>query len=207
MKIQRLETGAIGANAYIISDGEDCLVIDPGGEDAELFAASLEKATGVFLTHGHADHIAGVAPYNERGIPLYIGEEDSTALTDARANLSVWLGMPFALEGCRRLCIARDGDTITVGKSTFRVITAPGHSPGSVCLCTDGHVFTGDVLFASGVGRTDLPGGDAAALAESIREKLFALPDDTEVHPGHGPETTIGAEKRNYKYFFGEDTM
>ena len=203
MTLRRIEAGALGANAWVISDSGQCLVIDPGGEDAPLLEASLGagiQCTGVFLTHGHADHIAGLKPYIEREIPIYIGAEDCAALTDARVNLSVWLGIPLAFADCPHRVLG-DGGELTLGEISFRVIAAPGHSPGSLCLYGGGHLFTGDVLFAGGgVGRTDFPGGDAARLALSIREKLFVLPDETAVHPGHGGDTTIGAEKKYHFY-------
>jgi len=204
MTLLRFETAPLGANAWVLSDSGEVLVIDPGGEDRALSDASLGEGldgclVGVFLTHGHIDHIAGLAPFVTRGVPVYIGEGDAAALLDPRVNLAAWLGMPFTPFACAP-SLVRDGDEIRVGSLSFRVISAPGHSPGSICLYGAGHIFTGDVLFASGVGRTDLPGGNPAELARSIRDKLFSLPDATIVHPGHGGDTTIGGEKQNFFY-------
>jgi len=205
MELRCFAVGPMAANAWVLSDSGECLVFDPGGEDAALFAASFEsEKTGVFITHGHVDHIAGLGPYLERGVPVYIGAEDAPALFDARVNLSAYFGMPIAFSAFSEFTphLVGSGDELRLGGHCFQVFSCPGHSPGSVCLYGEGHLFSGDVLFASGIGRTDFPGGDARLLEKSIRDILFALPDDTLVHPGHGPDTTIGDEKHNFHLFF-----
>jgi glyoxylase-like metal-dependent hydrolase (beta-lactamase superfamily II) len=116
-------------------------------------------------------------------------------------NLSAYFGMPLAFPEFTPQ-IARAGESMRLGAQSFQILAMPGHSPGSVCLYGEGHLFSGDVLFASGIGRTDFPGGDTALLAKSIREGLLVLPDETVVHPGHGPDTTIGDEKPSFQMFF-----
>jgi glyoxylase-like metal-dependent hydrolase (beta-lactamase superfamily II) len=202
MNIRCFEVGPMAANAWVLTDAGECLVLDPGGESDALLDASCESEhIRVFLTHGHIDHIAGLRPYIKRGCAIYIGEEDAAAPCDANVNLSAHFGMPFSFKECN-CTIARGGDELRLGGITFRVVAGRGRIPGSICLYGAGHLFSGDVLFNAGIGRTDFPGGDAMLLEKSIREKLFVLPDDTIVHPGHGPVTTIGAEKLNFHIFF-----
>lgn len=204
MKIQTLVVGALQVNCHIVSDGEspDCMVVDPGGS-ARAIIEAIEDAKlapqWIVNTHAHGDHIGGNAQLKERypDAKLAAHRLDAPALTDARLNLSVLLGQPiYSPEPDNEL---EEGDEIEVGALRFRVLHTPGHSVGGICLISETEppvAIVGDVLFADSVGRTDFPGGDGRALIQSIREKLLVLPDETRVLTGHGPETTIGSEKR-----------
>ena len=169
--LRTLPVGPVAANCYILgcANTKEAVVIDPGAEDnlikQQISALGL-TAICVINTHGHGDHIGA---NSKMGLPVFIHAADAQCLTNPLKNMSGMLGIP--------------------------VIYTPGHTPGSICLRCDEIVFTGDTLFAEGVGRTDLPGGVEYKLIKSIREKLFILPDETKVYPGHGPATTIGHEK------------
>lgn len=179
------------------------LVVDPGFDSRSIF--SLLEQHGLTLaailnTHGHADHIAGNAAMKEAfpDAPLLIGKNEAHLLTDPDANLSRPFGLAIKSPPADRL-LAED-DQFEAAGFHFEVREIPGHSPGSIIfLCQDqkpAFVFGGDVLFAGSVGRFDFPGGSGEALFSGIRSKLFTLPDDTTILPGHGPATTVGAEKR-----------
>lgn len=189
---------------------EDAIVVDPGF-DPDSILRYLERRTlrlaAILNTHGHADHIAGNAEVKQAHpeAPLIIGAGDAGMLTDADANLSAPFGMPISSPPADRL--VHDGDRLELAGFSMQVLEIPGHSPGSVVFVCDEFdppiVFGGDVLFAGSVGRVDFPGGSAESLLGGIRSKLFRLPDATQVYPGHGPVTTIGAERRTNP-FVGE---
>ena len=176
----------------------EVIAIDPGG-DADLILRLIESegltVTAIVNTHGHGDHIGANADLKARfDCPIMIHVADADFLTDPMLNLSGCFGEETALSPAADRLL-QDGDEIEVGPVTFRVIHTPGHTPGGICLYTDGRLFAGDTLFAGSVGRTDFPGGSMDHLITGIREKLLVLPDDTIVYPGHGPTTTIGDEK------------
>jgi hydroxyacylglutathione hydrolase len=191
-------------NTYVVwhAGGRDALVIDPGLEP-DLILAFLKdenlKPAAILNTHGHADHIGGNAAMKHAypGAPLIIGADEVKLLTDANANLSAPFGFPIVSPPADRL--VREGDVIEAAGITLEVLDIPGHSPGHVVYLVRGEpclVFGGDVLFREGVGRFDFPGSNGKLLFQGIREKLFPLPADTVVYPGHGPVTTVGHEKR-----------
>jgi glyoxylase-like metal-dependent hydrolase (beta-lactamase superfamily II) len=204
MQIDRLILGDFQTNCYVVRRDEaavDCLIVDPGLGADELLAFLSQhqfNPVAVVITHGHVDHIAGVAALRQQypKIKVHIHKVDAGLLMDPEANLSALVGSAVETEPAEILL--QDGDTVDEAGLQLKVLHTPGHTPGGICLYaeSEGVVFAGDTLFADSVGRTDFPGGDMDQLIESIRTKLFALPDKTAVHPGHGMRTTIGREKR-----------
>ena len=189
----------------------DAIVVDPGF-DVEAIRAVLERhekgLAAILNTHGHADHIAGNGPMKAAypDAPLIIGAGDAAMLTDAEANLSAPFGLPLTSPVPDR--VVRDGEVLEVAGFEFEVREIPGHSPGSVVFVARSYdppfVFGGDVLFAGSVGRVDFPGGSGPQLLAGIRAKLFTLPDSALILPGHGPVTTVGAERKSNP-FVGEN--
>jgi glyoxylase-like metal-dependent hydrolase (beta-lactamase superfamily II) len=207
LQILQLPLGPVQTNCYIVADAEtkDAVVIDPGWSAPQILAALDERAwqlRAVLLTHAHFDHIGGVADLLEaRSAPLALHPLDLPLL---RVN-----GGATAFGLHIRPCPAPDvllqaGQRLDYGSLHFEVLFVPGHTPGHVAFHhADGVVFSGDVLFKDGIGRTDFPGSSYEALMRSIRDVLFALPDATTVCSGHGPTTTIGEEKK-YNPFVAE---
>ena len=204
MQIDCLILGDFQTNCYVVRRDEavvDCVIIDPGFDADDLLGFLTQRQlnpAAVVITHGHVDHIAGVAALRQQypKTKVYIHKVDAGLLTDPEANLSALVGSVVATEPADvRL---QDGDVIDEAGIQLRVLHTPGHTLGGICLYAEPEaiVFAGDTLFADSVGRTDFPGGDMDQLIESIQTKLFTLPDKTAVHPGHGMRTTIGREKR-----------
>jgi glyoxylase-like metal-dependent hydrolase (beta-lactamase superfamily II) len=198
--IKKLEVGPIMANCFILGceDTREAVVIDPGDDpDRILMTLAKEKLTVKYLidTHGHFDHVGANRRMKEvTGAELAIHPDDVPMLAQlARSAASFGLSAENSPEPDLLL---NEGDTVSFGNITLKVIHTPGHSRGGICLYTPGHLFAGDTLFAGSIGRTDLPGGDYDTLIDSIKQKLLILPDDTRVYTGHGPETTIADEKR-----------
>jgi len=190
-------------NSYIVyTDGSDqCLVLDPGFEPERLLQQMDAKRlvpAAILNTHGHADHIAGNAVVKQRwpDCSLVIGEGDAAKLTDPEQNLSSPFGLPLTSPPAD--FTVRDGDTYSAAGMDIRVLAIPGHSVGHVVYVLDASepplAFVGDVIFANSVGRTDFPDGNFQMLAEGIRQKLYRLPANTQLFPGHGPTTTVGQE-------------
>lgn len=191
-------------NTYLVrrAGERDGIVIDPGFEPERLIQKikSLDfNPVAILLTHGHVDHIAGNTALREvwPNLPILIGAGDAPMLTNPQLNLSAWGGMAIVSPPATQLL--HEGDVVAFAGMTFDVRDIPGHSPGHIVYLAAGtqplDVFGGDVLFQGSVGRTDFPGGNGRQLAAGIHAKLFTLPDDTRVHPGHGPSTTTGIEK------------
>lgn len=197
MKLHRFILGDLAVNSYLFweEESKEAICIDPGGPLTEILSQLNEerlKLVNIILTHGHADHILGVAELKAKtGAPVSIHAGDAAMLANPVINLSHLFGWNIVIKPDRLLA---EGDTICVGTSLVSVLHTPGHTPGGICLLTQGIAFTGDTLFAGSIGRTDLPGGDQETLLYSV-SKLLSLADDTRVFPGHGPESTIGRER------------
>lgn len=198
--IHQLSVGPLQVNCFLVAcrTSSEAVVVDPGEEGARILKLASEeglKIVKIVNTHGHFDHVGGNQKLVEAtGAELMLHAADLPLLRNAKRHAEVYgLSASASPDPDRFLA---EGDTFTVGNCSFRVFHVPGHSPGSICLLSHDHLFVGDVLFAGSIGRTDLPGGDFDALVEGIRVKLFTLADDTVVHSGHGPDTTIGREKK-----------
>jgi hydroxyacylglutathione hydrolase len=209
--------GAFAANCYIVAPapGEECVIIDPG-QDAErgieeLLARYRLKPVAVLLTHGHIDHVWSVGPVcGAKGIPAWIHPADRGLLADPASGLALNVGQELfggitftEPDDVRELT---DGATLELAGVELTVRHVPGHTPGSVTFRGGADdldaLFSGDLLFAGSIGRTDLPGGDHATMLKSLARTL-TLPDETVVLPGHGPQTTVGAERRTNPFLTG----
>ncbi|MDY6905525.1 MAG: MBL fold metallo-hydrolase [Thermodesulfobacteriota bacterium] len=200
MIIEKLEVGMIMANCFIVGCDEtkQAAVIDPGDESERILRTlASHKLTVKYIinTHGHFDHVGANKQMKEAtGAELLIHADDAPMLSGLTEMASAF-GMASENSPPPDRTIG-DGDRLTVGNFEMSVIHTPGHSPGGISLFTDNTVFVGDTLFAGSIGRTDFPGGDFNTLISVIQNKLFPLGDDIRVCCGHGPETTIGTEKR-----------
>ncbi len=203
--IETYPLGPLATNAYLLFDGERGrgVVIDPGMQPQKL----IERITdldieAIVLTHAHFDHIGGVDEIRRwKNCPVYSHEAEAEWLVNPQLNGSLlWpdIGPAISTE-LPDVYFREEGELKFLGE-TFRLFHTPGHSPGSISLLHGSDLFGGDVLFRQGVGRTDLPGGSTKELYRSIYDKLFTLPDDVTVYPGHGPQTTIGYEKQHNPY-------
>ena len=212
MLVTGVEAQAFGTNCYVVATaaGEQCVVIDPGiGVLDRLQAVCAEhrlRPAAVVLTHGHLDHTFSVAPVcDARGITAYIHPDDRYLLADPAKALSMDLTQLFGgrlpYSEPAEVALLPDGAPIELAGLELTIDHAPGHTRGSVLIRTPGDdaplCFSGDVLFAGSIGRTDLPGGDHAAMLASLRDKVLPLADETVVLPGHGPLTTLGRERRS----------
>ncbi|MBQ3053393.1 MAG: MBL fold metallo-hydrolase [Clostridia bacterium] len=205
MIIKTLSLGELMTNCYIAKDENSniAVVIDPGSE-SHMVISALEDMQAVpkyiILTHTHFDHMGGVTGILEKypDCRFVCHSADKDGLTSPHLNLSeAFYGYPIIL---KEDLTVKDGDIISFGNSSLKVIHTPGHTLGGICLYDKGVLFSGDTLFYYSVGRTDFPGGNASMLISSIREKLFILPEDTVVYPGHGEITSISQEKRGNPY-------
>lgn len=204
MRVSRVQVGPLETNCWVVSDDSDgpALVIDPGGDAASILRAVGDRSvSAVVLTHAHFDHVGAAGELvGATGAPLLAHTLDAKRLTSSAAGGTGGALFGFcdvAPEADREL---EQGDTVTSGRLVMAVLHTPGHTQGGICLFAEDptggvpHLFSGDTLFAGSVGRSDFPGGDARALSRSIAERLAPLPAETVVHPGHGPETTLGRE-------------
>jgi glyoxylase-like metal-dependent hydrolase (beta-lactamase superfamily II) len=202
MILESLCLGPFQVNCYILAseDNSKAIIIDPGDEEKKIRRVldihKLEPAM-IINTHGHIDHIG----CNDKfGVPVYIHSMDLAMLKDPKLNLSNLLQpRPYHMQS--QVKVIEDKEKIELGLIQLEVMHTPGHTPGGICLLLkkpqNKILFSGDTLFYQGVGRTDFPGADEGQLIKSIKEKLFKLPEDTVIYPGHGMPSTIGEEKKN----------
>lgn len=200
LEVYGLSVGMLEANCYLVIDRPSlkAVVIDPGADPdriCELCSAHRVEVTVILNTHGHGDHIGANGALKARlGVPIAIHAADADCLPDPLINLSAYFE-PVCSPPADVLLT--DGQEIEIGASRLKVVSTPGHSPGSVSFLAEDWVICGDVLFRGSIGRTDFPRCNSQELLRSIREQLLILPSDTIVYPGHGPVTTIGYEKEN----------
>ncbi len=200
--------GSYQTNCYFVyrEDNKSCVVIDPADNGAQIYSA-LERngftVEAILLTHGHFDHIWGSNELREvSGAKIYALDEEKVLCEDVKNNLSAMVGRAYTVVPDEYV---REGQVLTFDNMDFKVIATPGHTIGSCCYYVEkaGILISGDTLFQESTGRTDFPTGSMSSIVRSIREKLFILPDETKVYPGHGDSTTIAYEKK-YNPFVAE---
>ncbi len=205
LMIHAFVTGPLETNSYLVADRavNDALVIDPGGDPSEILAFLKKerlRCTQIVNTHGHFDHISGNRVLKgATGAALLIHEADAGMLAQAAGHARFFNLSADNSPGPDGFL--SEQEQLKVGKLTLRVLHTPGHTPGGVTLLAPGVAFCGDLVFHGSVGRTDLPGGSEEALLDSIRRHILTLPDHTVLYPGHGPETTVGLERRQNPFF------
>lgn len=201
LKIGRMVLGVCQTNCYFVykEGSKDVIFFDPADKGDDIYE-TLEKngfqIAGILLTHGHFDHIWGSRKLRElSGAKIYAYEEEKALCEDAQNNMSENMRRAYTIKPNRYL---KDGEEITIAGMTCKLIATPGHTVGSCCYYfeEDGILISGDTLFQESVGRTDFPTGSMSTLVRSIKERLFVLPDETKVYPGHGETTSIGKEKK-----------
>ncbi|KAA0258128.1 MBL fold metallo-hydrolase [Deferribacter autotrophicus] len=200
MRIDTIIVGALYVNCYIISKGNDAIVIDPGSDFhkiKEFIVSKSLKPLAILNTHGHFDHVGAIEDVkNEFNVSLYMHKDDEFLLKSAPQH-----ALMFGLDGVKTSKIdyyIEDGEILNFGEINVKVLHTPGHSPGGVCFYIEeiNSVFTGDTLFCESVGRTDFPYANFNELKISVQQKLYSLDPETKVYPGHGPSTSIGHERK-----------
>lgn len=193
--------GPIDANNYLLIDEEskEAVLIDCSAPRPELIQEIKNmgiKLKYILLTHGHFDHILGVDKFTEEfGVDAYVSEDDIMQVKATPQMIQMFTGLTVdVVKNVKKY--VKDGDEFTIGNTKIKAISTPGHTEGGMCYLVDNYLFSGDTLFQHSVGRTDFPGGSFEKISKSIKEKLFLLPDEMEVYPGHGPKTSIGFEKK-----------
>ena len=198
MIVEKLVVGPFASNCYIVGSqsNKEGMIIDPGDEAKQILKRVKDLELDIkfiVLTHGHIDHTGALKEVKEAtGAEVVIHGDDAKSLKNQLVAIAFGLSYPTPPRPNRLL---KGGESLDVGGMHFEVLHTPGHTLGGICLLGEGVVFSGDTLFNYGIGRTDLPGGSSSQLMNSIQTKLMTLPDNTVVYPGHGPDTTIGAER------------
>jgi glyoxylase-like metal-dependent hydrolase (beta-lactamase superfamily II) len=200
MFLDTIVVGPLQENSYVVGceETKEAVIIDPGAEAERIYrVVTFQGFTLKYImnTHGHVDHIGGVADLIEKtGVPFLMHKDDMFLIENIQNDpIQAFLQITPPQQPDRFIA---DGEKIAVGNLEFEVIHTPGHSPGSVCFLANNVLFCGDTLFANSIGRTDLPGGNYQQILTSIQEKLFPLDDNIKVYTGHGPATTIGSERQ-----------
>jgi hydroxyacylglutathione hydrolase len=197
LAVDRYELGPIGTNCYVVRGdrgASEAVVIDPGADSADLrlgLARSGARCVAIMITHGHWDHLLGVADLADAsGAPVHMAAEERMLLE----NINDFTPLTVRVRGYTPDVLLEGDETLELAGITFETVRVPGHSPAHLAYYADGCLFSGDVLFAGSVGRTDLPGADWDTLVASIRLLADRYPHETLVYPGHGPQTTLGEE-------------
>ena len=198
MNIRCYTGGMAQTNAYLLGENDNCILIDAPEGVGDWLKAEGATPTDILLTHQHYDHVQGVAELTAQGVRVHAHSPYDKELT--LETLLQQSGIPLTVTPYTVADELADLDAIKVGDWTFNLAHVPGHAPDSLVFSTTGHAFVGDTLFANGIGRADLPGGDMALLVRGIHEKILSLDDDTLVLPGHGPTTTVAAERSSNPY-------
>lgn len=201
IKIGRIVLGSLQTNCYFVfrEDSKKAVVFDPADRGEDVYNALKGKGISVeaiLFTHGHSDHILGAKSLREAaGVKIYALDKEKDICENSRTNLSEWLGRAYTVEADEYVT---DGAELMFDDMCFKVIATPGHTSGSCCYYVEeaGILISGDTLFYESTGRTDFPTGSMSQIVRSIKEKLFVLPEETKVYPGHGDQTTIGHEKK-----------
>jgi len=198
MQYKRFVTGSFQENAFILWDQDlQTVIIDPG-DDAAIIINFIESnqllPQAILNTHAHVDHVQAVAPLQEQyDLPFHLHADDQN-LIDHLPDYCRLFGIPICSQPQVNQNL-QDNQNLVFGQLQIQVLGTPGHSLGGVCFLIEDHLFVGDTLFAGSIGRTDLPGGSYTQIIQSIKERILILPDGTKVHPGHGPDTTVGTER------------
>ncbi len=203
MEVRTFPIGPLQTNCFLLMEGSEALVVDPGGDPAPILSLLKERQlslTHIVATHFHCDHIYGSAVLHKAtGAPI-LASPDDAPLLDTELGAGGFMGLP--------LVEPFEYDSLNPGEATFlgqpcTVMATPGHSPGSLSLYFPkaSAVFVGDLIFCGSIGRTDFPGGSEKTLLDSVINNIFVLPEDTVIYSGHGPETTVGQEKRHNPFF------
>ena len=201
MNIIAMPVGIYAANCYLVIDNttKESFILDPGGDSDYIINTVTKhnaKINYILLTHGHFDHTGAAVALSEKyKVPIYISKKDDELVV---RNEHMFEMQNFS--GKPNMHIT-EKMTLSLGKATVRCIETPGHTPGGVCYLVEGNLFTGDTLFAGSIGRTDFYGGDLNTLISNVKNKLFVLEEFIKVFPGHGPESTIGREKKTNPFF------
>ncbi len=200
MQVYRYMTGPLSVNTYLAVDEETKkgFIVDPGGKDNNLLEYVKDNGIQIeyiILTHGHGDHIGGLSDYKNAWPEALVvaHKEERQLLSEPKMNFSAeTCGRPISITADRYV---KDGEEMEIGQLTLKFLFTPGHTPGGMSVYVGDSLFSGDTLFAGSVGRTDFPGSSFDALKQGIEEKLYTLPNETKVYPGHMGPTTIGREK------------